>query len=212
MWSENCIIKPIKFVTKIQAIARRKENHNFVGWNQNDLEEFLTFLFDCFHDAIKRDVIMTISGDIDSEQDKMAADCYKMMKNMYKKEWSEIIKLFYGIHVSTVTNHKNYTSHSPEPVSIIKLSIPKKRSNSIYDCFDNYIKSEEIEDIITDEENELRETCEKSIKFWELPNILICSLKRFYNNGRKNQVLVTFPLNNLDLSKYVVGYDSKQHI
>lgn len=212
MWSENCIIQPIKFVTKIQLIAKKKDNHNFVGWNQNDLEEFLTFLFDCFHDAIKRDVEMTISGDIDNTQDRMAETCYKMMKQMYRKEWSEIIKLFYGIHVSTVTNNTDYTSHSPEPISIIKLSIPKRRGNTIYDCFNNYIKSEQIDDIITNEKNNIRETCEKSIKFWELPDILICSLKRFYNNGRKNQVLVTFPLTELDLSTYVVGYDSKKHV
>ena len=112
----------------------------------------------------------------------------------------------------TRTNKSNYISHSPEPVSIIKLSIAKRRGNTIYDCFDNYIKPELIDDIITNEENNTRETCEKSIKFWELPDILICSLKRFYNNGRKNQELVTFPLDNLDLSKYVVGYDSKEHV
>jgi ubiquitin C-terminal hydrolase len=37
-------------------------------------------------------------------------------------------------------------------------------------------------------------------------------LKRFNSNNRKNQILVDFPLENLDLSKYVIGYKKEQYI
>ena len=45
-----------------------------------------------------------------------------------------------------------------------------------------------------------------------MPNILVIDIKRFINYNRKNQQLVTFPLENLDLSKYVTGYNSQSYI
>ena len=47
------------------------------------------------------------------------------------------------------------------------------------------------------------------IEFWKFPSVLIVTLKRFTNSIRKNQSLVDFPFDNLDLSKYVIGYDPK---
>ena len=45
-----------------------------------------------------------------------------------------------------------------------------------------------------------------------LPKILIITLKRFSFDGqKKRQDLVQFPLDNLDLSKYVSGYNAKQY-
>jgi ubiquitin C-terminal hydrolase len=35
---------------------------------------------------------------------------------------------------------------------------------------------------------------------------LVIDLKRFNSRGQKNQILVTFPLETLDLSEYVIGY------
>lgn len=52
----------------------------------------------------------------------------------------------------------------------------------------------------------------KKILFWSFPDLLIVDLKRFTNTVRKNQVLVDFPLENLDLSKYVIGYNKTKYI
>ena len=38
------------------------------------------------------------------------------------------------------------------------------------------------------------------------------TLKRFGNNQRKNQKLVHYPIKNLNLTKYVVGYDKETYI
>ena len=40
-----------------------------------------------------------------------------------------------------------------------------------------------------------------------MPDILIIDLKRFTNHVRKNSILVDFPLVNLDLKNYVIGYE-----
>ena len=40
---------------------------------------------------------------------------------------------------------------------------------------------------------------------------MIC-LKRFSNHLRKNNKLITFPLTDLNMSKYVVGYNSNSYV
>ena len=45
-----------------------------------------------------------------------------------------------------------------------------------------------------------------------LPNILIINLKRFDNKNRKINKLVKCPIHNIDLRKYVVGYDKESYI
>jgi len=46
---------------------------------------------------------MTISGKPENETDKIAVQCFEMIKNMYSKEYSEIWNLFYAVHVSEIT-------------------------------------------------------------------------------------------------------------
>jgi ubiquitin carboxyl-terminal hydrolase 8 len=46
MWSTNCIISPNRFMYAIQHIAQKKNRELFTGYAQNDLPEFLIFLFD----------------------------------------------------------------------------------------------------------------------------------------------------------------------
>ena len=46
MWSENCIISPGGFVNAMQKVARIKDRVIFTGFVQNDLTEFLSFIFD----------------------------------------------------------------------------------------------------------------------------------------------------------------------
>ena len=94
MWSENCVIAPNGFLQAVQKVARIKDKDIFTGFAQNDLPEFLDFMIDCFHNSIKREVKMNITGNVITDTDKLAQASYKMMQNMYKKEYSEFLKLF----------------------------------------------------------------------------------------------------------------------
>ena len=128
MWSENCVIRPSGFVKKVQEVAKVKDRVVFTGYAQNDLEEFLTFLIECFHNSLFREFEMNILGDVKTKQDKLAVKCYDMMKTIYKKEYSEIIDLFYGIHVSNLSTVSNsYQNITPEPFCILSLPIPKAK-------------------------------------------------------------------------------------
>jgi ubiquitin carboxyl-terminal hydrolase 8 len=208
MWNSNCVISPGKFIKTIQKVAQLKDMEMFTGYSQNDLPEFLLFLIDCFHTSLSREIKMTISGNPENETDKIAIQCFEMIKNMYSKEYSEIWNLFYAVHVSEITNSETgeKIKINPEPYFMVDLPIPENnKSPSLIDCFNHYVEGEIIKDWYNEDIKE-RINIRKKIQFWSFPNILVIDLKRFNNRFQKSQILVTFPLDDLDLSPYVIGY------
>ena len=211
LWSKNCIISPGKFIKTIQKVAQLKDMDIFTGYSQNDVSEFLLFLIDCFHNSLSREIKITISGDPKNDTDKLALKCFEMIKNTYSKDYSEIWNLFYAVNVSEIKRIDNgkVLSINTEPFFMVDLPIPpNNKSPSLIDCFDYYVEGEIIENYKDEETNELVDI-KKSISFWSFPNILVIDLKRFNNRSQKNQIHINFPLNNLDLSKYVIGYKNE---
>jgi ubiquitin C-terminal hydrolase len=145
MWSENCIVSPGGFVASMKQIARLKNQELFTQNSQNDVQEFLVFMLDSFHMALSREVNMTITGNVNNDKDIIGRKCYEMMRQMYTKNYSEMLNLFYGIQMSVITELETgaVLSISPEPFSIISLSIPLveipgtgyKRDSYIYDLY-----------------------------------------------------------------------------
>ena len=217
LWSDNCIVSPGKFLKTIHKIAEIKGIDIFTGYSQNDLPEFLLFLIDSFHNSISREITMTVSGQIENETDKIAVKCFEMIKQMYTKDYSEIWNLFYAVHISEIISLENGTQISikPEPFFMIDLPIPQNnKSPSIIDCFDLYVEGEILDgdNAWFNEETNSKINVKKQISFWSFPNILVIDFKRFNSRNQKNQILITFPLDNLDLSKYVVGYKKNSYV
>lgn len=211
MWSENCTVSPKPFIKTIQAVSKQKGLDNFIGYQQNDLPEFLLFVIDCFHMALSREVNMNISGKVVNKTDKLAVECFKMIKNIYSNEYSEIWDLFYGIHVSQIISLEDNSvlSNSPEPYFIINLPIPSNvKTPTLIDCFDLYHEGEILQDDNAwyNEKTKQKQPVKKQISYWSFPKILVIDVKRFNSNNKKNQILIDFPLTNLDLSKYMIGY------
>ena len=216
MWSNNCVISPTKFLKTIQTVAQLKEMEMFSGYSQNDLPEFLLFLIDCFHTSLSREIKLTITGNPENETDKIAIQCFEMIKNMYSKEYSEIWNIFYAVHVSELTNLKTgeKIKITPEPYFMIDLPIPENnKSPSLIDCFNYYVEGEILEgdNGWYNEDTKERIDIIKKIQFWSFPNILVIDLKRFNNRFQKNQILVTFPIEELDLSNYIIGYKKNNY-
>jgi ubiquitin C-terminal hydrolase len=217
LWSNNCIISPGKFINTIHNIAKIKKIDIFTGYSQNDLPEFLLFIIDCFHNSLSREINMSISGNCENKTDEIAFKCFEMIKKMYAKEYSEIWNLFYGIHVSQIISIETgkVLSSSPEPYFMINLSLPSdNRSPSLIDCLDLYVNGEilEGENAWYNEETKEKQNVQKKIMYWSMPTILAIDIKRFNHRNQKNQVLVTFPLTDLDLSNYIVGYKKESYI
>lgn len=215
MWSQNGVVSPKRFVHHIQQLAGMKNRELFTGWAQNDLPEFLLFIIECMHNSISRPVKMNITGKTKGQLDKLAVSCYSMLKEIYSKEYSEFMEMFYGIYVSELSSKKGNIIHSlrPESYFILDLELPK-HNPTLYDCFDSFTQYEYLEGDNSwyNEKTKQKEEVKKRITFWSLPKVLIITLKRFsFDGAKKRQDLVQFPLNDLDLSKYVTGYNSKQY-
>ena len=217
LWKENCSVSPVKFVKTVQKLAQIKDKDLFTGYEQNDLPEFLIFVIDCFHNALSREVNMNIQGTPENDRDIMALLCFEKIKQMYSKDYSEIWNIFYGIQISQLTSIETNKSMSmtPEPVFIINLPIPQNnKMPSLLDCFDLYVEGEILdgENSVFNETTNKKEAATKNLIFWSLPTILVIDIKRFNSSNRKNQILVDFPLTNLNLSKYVIGYNKETYV
>lgn len=216
LWSTNCIISPEKFIKTIQVVAEYKKINIFTGFSQNDLTEFLIFIINSFHMSLARKVLMTINGNAENEKDSIALKCFEMIKDIYSKEYSEIWNLFYGIHISQIKDIEtsNVKSMKPEPYFIINLPIPtNNKSPSLYHCFDLYTENELLDgdNQWYNETTGKKECVYKTSVFWSFPTILIIDLNRFNSKNIKTSILVTFPIKNLDLSIYSIGYKNTSY-
>ena len=217
MWRENCTIAPWGFIKAIQRIAKKKGIELFTGFSQNDVTEFLLFIIECLHSSLKREVNMSIQGNILNTVDTLANDCYIMMQNMYKKEYSELLNLFYGISVTQIKSFKTdeLLSRKCEPFSILTLSLPENtKMTNIFECLNEYTKDEEMKDDNAwfNEKTNKKEAVKKNIIFWNLPTVLIIELKRFNNSNKKIRTLVNTELENIDFSNYICGYNANEYI
>lgn len=217
MWSNNGTVSPNRFVNNVQKVAREKKRELFTGWSQNDMPEFLLFMIDCFHNSLSRKIHIKISGKIENNVDNLAVKCYSMLKDVYSKEYSEIMDLFYGIYVSVLASMDGKIDHTinPESFFVLDLPIPQKDNITLYDCFDLFTKCEVLSgnNAWHNEKTNQKEDVKKQITFWNFPKILVITLKRFsYDGMNKIDNLIDFPLKDLDLSKYVAGYNSSSYV
>jgi ubiquitin carboxyl-terminal hydrolase 8 len=223
MFSNNGVVSPNKFVHSVHLLAMKKGREIFTGWAQNDLPEFLLFMVECMHNCISRGVHTVISGKSENASDDLAIQCYKLLSDTYSKDYSEIMDLFYGMYVSEIWSMDKSKRHSvkPELFFMVDLPIPlnarEPRTSpvSLMDCFNEFTKCEFLtgDNAWRNETTNAKEDIAKTITFWNFPKVLVISLKRFSPDGQhKNEELVNFPTDTLDLSAYVSGYRANSYI
>src|SRR5690606_25819178 len=85
------------------------------------------------------------------------------------------------------------------------------------ECIDSFVREEKlnINDLWYCSQCKKHQQAYKKIDLWSFPEILIIHLKRFQvisnRSGRSEKIntLVDFPIQNLDLSKYIINKDLK---
>jgi|TARA_Y100000389_G_scaffold167774_1_gene173099 ubiquitin carboxyl-terminal hydrolase 8 len=222
MWSGNGTVSPKRFVLKLKELAVLKKKDLFTGHSQNDLPEFLLFFMDCIHNSISRKVVMNINGNTENNTDKLAVVCYKMLKDIYSKEYSEIMDMFYGIYVSEIKSIETKRQESLTPQSYFILDLPifvdgekQMVASNLYGCLDLFTQPEYLtgENAWFNERTGKKEDIQKRMIFWNFPNILIITLNRFSIDGlRRINKHVDFPIDNLDLTNYVHGYNKESFV
>lgn len=217
MWNgeKGGVVAPHKFIRHVQTAAREKGRDIFTGWVQNDITEFLLFLIDCFHTTLSIKAEVKINGTPENGTDRLAIECYRLLASVYKREYSVMMDLFYGIYVSTITDKTGATLHSVRPehyfVLDLQIFLKDRMFSNLYECLDAFTFPEMMsgENAWFNETTGTKEDILKGICFWSFPKILVITLKRFSADGtQKLDTPIDFPLENLDLSKYVRGYNA----
>lgn len=213
MWSANGVVTPTRFVNNIMVVAKRKNRDLFTGFSQNDMPEFLMFIVDCIHNSVCRSVEMTIKGQIENNTDKNAMECNKMLKQVYNKEYSEVYDMFYGISFTEIVSKDCEIQHVFRPESYFMINLQLLNGNTVmtdlYECLDFYTQPELLEgdNAWYNEKTKAKEDVLKRTQFWNFPNILAFNFNRYTPDGRtKINAPVNYPINDLNLSKYVRGY------
>ena len=207
MWKNNCVIAPNRFIKIIQIIAKEKNNDLFLSFQQNDVTEFLYFLLDCFHNGLKIYDSKLLNNQLKVIEKYEESKFVDFFKNHYKNNYSFIEYLFSGIYKIDYVDEKTKKIISTRYESFYMIDIPLHKLN-LLECLDNYFEVE-----IMNEENNNQyyddvENCYKDVqkitKIIHCPKILILQLKRWNNNLRKNQRIIHFDNEVLNVNKYTV--------
>jgi ubiquitin carboxyl-terminal hydrolase 8 len=214
IYNRNSTIKPQDFYNTFLMISNDKNIYIFNNFNQNDSQEFLQFFIETIHNGLSRNVIMNITGEAENDLDRMAIKAFESWKKYFKNDFSIIIEMFYGQFISNIKCNDDdiFSSNTYEPFSNISLEIPKydNKTINIYDCFDKFTEIENLDEFKQNDEDNQSYT--KKLNIWNTPNYLVIFFKRFDTNNSKILDLIEFPINGLDLNKYVTGYDKDNNI
>ncbi|XP_007236941.3 ubiquitin carboxyl-terminal hydrolase 2a isoform X1 [Astyanax mexicanus] len=207
MWTSSGseAVSPSEFKTQIQRYAPR-----FVGYNQQDAQEFLRFLLDGLHNEVNRVTVRprATTEDFDHLPDEEKGK--KMWSKYLEREDSKIVDLFVGQLKSSLTcTECGYCSTVFDPFWDLSLPIAKKGYGevSLMDCVRLFTK----EDVLDGDEKptcyrcKARRRCTKKFTIQRFPKILVLHLKRFSEarvRSSKLSTFVNFPMKDLDLREF----------
>uniref|UniRef100_A0A672KEY2 Ubiquitin carboxyl-terminal hydrolase 2 n=1 Tax=Sinocyclocheilus grahami TaxID=75366 RepID=A0A672KEY2_SINGR len=206
MWTSSSseAVSPSEFKTQIQRYAPR-----FVGYNQQDAQEFLRFLLDGLHNEVNRVTVRPRGNmeDFDHLPDEEKGK--KMWAKYLEREDSKIVDLFVGQLKSSLTcSECGYCSTVFDPFWDLSLPIAKGYGEvSLMDCMRLFTK----EDVLDGDEKptcyrcKARRRCTKKFTVQKFPKILVLHLKRFSEariRTSKLSTFVNFPMKDLDLREF----------
>lgn len=204
LWSgEGKIVNTTAFKAQIQRYAPR-----FMGYNQQDAQEFLRYLLEGLHDDINR---VTVKPRNLPEIDDHLSDSIKAnesWKQYLRCDNSKIVDLFVGQLKSTL--QCTVCGHSSTTFEVfwdLSLPLPSRTGTlRLSQCIDHFTKEEVLDgdEMPTCSRCKTRRKCTKRFSIQRFPKILVLHLKRFSPSERyrKLSATVEFPLTNLDMSAY----------
>ncbi|XP_047608500.1 ubiquitin carboxyl-terminal hydrolase 2 isoform X1 [Phacochoerus africanus] len=203
--SPNDVVSPSEFKTQIQRYAPR-----FVGYNQQDAQEFLRFLLDGLHNEVNRVTVRPKSSPEGLDHLPDDEKGRQMWRKYLEREDSRIGDLFVGQLKSSLTcTDCGYCSTVFDPFWDLSLPIAKRGypEVTLMDCMRLFTK----EDVLDGDEKptccrcRARKRCIKKFSVQRFPKILVLHLKRFSESRIRTSKLTTFvnfPLRDLDLREF----------
>ena len=212
---DMCTRKKDGDVQVLSTTALKKEVERlaprFIGHQQQDAQEFLSFLLQGLHDDVNRAntpaatiTTGTSAGPDDNERS------FEVWSRFVASENSKFVDIFVGQLRSTLIcaacGHRSTTF---EQFWDLSLSIPSMSGDiTLQSCFDHFT----MEEILKNDDRprcpgcKLNQECTKALSIQRFPVILCVHLKRFSGPGHSGgKVTVNIPTHGLDLSRYAAN-------
>jgi ubiquitin C-terminal hydrolase len=151
-------------------------------------------MLDILHESTAQEVEMRILRP--PPQTLADEHCIKALtawKQQFSKTYSPFVDLFYGLYHYVVTcKGCGKESHRWEPFNSLKVPIPSDSAAGepfdLIDALNKQLSEEEvIEEYVCEKCGPPRKIAKKTMAVWKMPSVLVLNLKRFGNDGRKNQ-------------------------
>jgi ubiquitin C-terminal hydrolase len=188
LWSayRPAYVRPLGFISEVKKAVAGTVYEMFSQPIQNDSHEYLVYLLDHFHEALKTTSIYVerpVTPNM-SPIDRMRCLAENGWESYYSKNKSEIVRLFFGM-----------TRKSIECLGCHAMSYQWEVFNSLkIPCegatFYEWIRNEINETTQLDDYQcngcRLRRPARIQSHLWKLPQNLLVTLRRFHYDGRKN--------------------------
>ncbi|CAF4956964.1 unnamed protein product [Pieris macdunnoughi] len=199
----DTVVNTTSLKSQVQRFAPR-----FMGYSQQDAQEFLRYLLEGLHEDVNRVTIKP--KPILTEIDDSLSDAAKAAEawNRYlRMEDSRVGDIFVGQLKSTLRcTYCKHDSVTFDPFWDLSLPIPSRTGNlKLQQCLQHFVKEEELDgdEKPTCSKCGVRRKCLKWFTVQKFPQVLVLHLKRFSPTERfrgKLSVVVEFPLTGLDMS------------
>jgi len=205
IWEEKNNPVSTRGVLESFIVACKEKNVYFESFQQNDTNDFLNTYMDFLHESIKRKVNITITGTPKNNYDKLKLKSIDTWKNFFENSYSYIIVKFYSqlLSITSCPECDYYTSNH-DPIMTITLTL-KENYKTLYDCLNEFTDKEtlDIDNKWTCDKCKCQVQPKKEVKFWNLSDVLIFSIKTFRLN-KKIEQHIDFP-EELDMREYCIN-------
>nr|XP_031830010.1 ubiquitin carboxyl-terminal hydrolase 24 isoform X4 [Nomia melanderi] len=199
------VVNTTALKSQIQRFAPR-----FMGYSQQDAQEFLRYLLEGLHEDVNR--VTVKPPPIHTDIPDMYTDSQKAVeswKRYLRSEDSMVVDVFVGqLRSSLHCTACDHVSVTLDPFWDLSLPIPARSGTiKLSQCLEHFTREEVLDgdEKPTCSKCQMRRKCTKSFSIHKFPKILVIHLKRFSPMERfrgKLNVTVDFPLTGLDLSAF----------
>ncbi|KAG0256765.1 ubiquitin-specific protease doa4, partial [Linnemannia exigua] len=225
MWSgQSLVVSPTGFRNEISGFAPQ-----FKGSEQHDSQEFLSFLLDGLHEDLKLMPRLLPPGadDEGSEADEARMEALPEIEaseiawqRYLRRDSSIIVNIFQGQYKSRLCCGKcGKTSTTYNPFMYLTLPVKAKVSGrqpqTLMSCLNAFVDPELMEgdNAWNCPSCKKPRKATKQLTISRVPDVLLIQLKRFSSDGpfkNKIKAMVQYPINDLDLTKYLPKRPSSQ--
>jgi len=203
--NDNKTLSPNNLLNSIRNI-----NKDFVGFYQHDSQEILLIIMDVIHENLKYEVDVNYQGQPKNDTDVLVIESIEALKKILNYKYSIVNELFYGMYycqyVSVENSNKGMlVSKNYEHFNNLTLEFD---GNHLIDNLDIFFKDELLDSELLHEKTKKKYKVKKIVKIINAPKYLFVTLKKYNQQHKTHNNSYTFPIYNLDFSKYCMGYDS----